>query len=254
MEGSQNNGGTKLRNKQTASLQTKSNSPKDKTVRELESYLQSSLYEKAVKTAKASLQSDGVNIDVAILGSRAAREDGDFEQSYHFLKSALDSEPKNQMVAKELKQLHMAIEEASGDAALEEKSYNALQFSSQEYYPGDDELFSNERQILELKYKIATKPQNLNPVEAQRAKKAAREAIVAHGLMSTNTLSDALYHCTCAVDLDPTNTAIRQLRAEMLEMNGDVTGSLRDLHMIPKTQRTSSTWNRGGTGIRVLPR
>lgn len=249
MERIKNNDDSKLHKKQT-----KSNLPTDgKTISEqLEGYLQSSLYEKAISTAKSSLQSDGVNVDVAILGSRAARQAGDFEQSYHFLKAALDYEPKNRKVANEFKQLHAAIEEASGDDAIEEKSYNALQFCSQEYYPGDDELFCNERQILELKYKIETKPQILNPVEAQRAKRAAREAIVAHGLMSTNNLSDAIYHCTCAIDFDPTNVAIRQLRADMMEMNGDVTGALGDLYMIPKPKRSASVWKHGGNETSVL--
>lgn len=202
-------------------------------------------FELAIKQAKGLLETDAKNVEASILGGHAAMKLGRFEEAYEMLKIGLEADPKNKRIADEFRQLQKAIMELCDNEVGDETSYNALSMCSQDIYPGDDELFIYEREILKVKYDVENKQIQPMPVSGQRAKDAAREALVAHGCIASD-LNDALRHCSCALDMDCNNAGIRQLRADIYYQRGEFIEALKDLYTIPKSKRSPSSWKIGG--------
>ncbi|KAL5022558.1 hypothetical protein ScPMuIL_001713 [Solemya velum] len=217
----------------------------------VEEELDSENYELAIAKAKTLLEMNPKDVDASILGGRAARRLGKFEEAYEMLKFGLEAEPKNKRIADEFRQLQKAIMDKCDTEIDDEKSYNALSMCSQDIYPGDDQLFLYEREILKVKYDVENKQIQMLPVSGQRAKDAAREALVAHGCIASD-LNDALRHCSCAIDIDGNNPGIRQLRADIYYQRGEFIEALKDLYTIQKSKRSPSSWKIGGIILKDL--
>ena len=75
---------------------------------------------------------------------------------------------------------------------------------------------------------------------------AAKCAMEAHGFMMAGKFAEALGGFNAAVEMEPSNGVLRKLRAEVLFINEDLVGAIKDLWAIKKSERTADSWKLGG--------
>ena len=214
-----------------------------------EIFMAKNLYIQALQDAKTAIDIDKTNTRAYILAGRSCIKMKKFTECYEYYKEGLVTDPKNEEITENLKILqNIIIEEydKSGEASTE-TGYNAVTLSSQNIYPGDDELFKMESEILSKKYKmkIMDSKKELR-VDLVKRKEAATIGVSAHNCHVTGQLQEALHYCTKALVMDETNFRLRQMRAEVYRDMGDIRKAMQDLLDIPKPYRSPEVWKMGG--------
>ena len=199
--------------------------------------------------AKRAIELDEDNcVASAILGGKAATKLEKFEEAYYCYKAGLKAAPGHQEIVADLKELQKIIlkdiEKKGSD--LEEKGYKAVDLCGQDIYPGDDELYKLELDILAKKYKIEAEPLRPTPTDTKILDQVANASLSGHKCMMEGKWSEALNLFTVALNLDPSNHILRRLRAEVFFMKDDAIGCLRDLWLVPKVNRMADAWLLGG--------
>ena len=119
-------------------------------------FFERGLYRPALEDAKAALRFSPNNLDATIAAGKATLKLERFNDCYAYYKQGLVLDPHNGEIKADLKFLQDAImddyEKKTKDEP--ERTYNAVELCSQDYYPGDDELYKLETEILLKKYKI----------------------------------------------------------------------------------------------------
>ncbi|KAK3603900.1 hypothetical protein CHS0354_042911 [Potamilus streckersoni] len=210
-------------------------------------------YHKALQNAKAALQIEDRNINACIIAGRSATKLKRFEESYNFYRDGLTIDPKNKIITEELIDLQKILLDHFDKMSLEaeEQDYNAVHLCSQEVYPGDQELFLLEKEILEKKYKVDSCLHS-TIVDPIKKKEAAKSLMNAHTNMLAGNTDAAIRQCTIALDADPLNIAARQLRAQLDQEKGNIEKSVQDVMAIPKTNRSVDIWKFGGILLHQL--
>ena len=129
---------------------------------------------------------------------------------------------------------------------MPETEYNAVSMCSQDYYPGDDELYIMENEILEKKYKLTTKVDSIKTVDLPTKKEAASLGVMAHNCHEAKQLNEAIHYCHAALAKDPSNFRLLQMRAEVFHGLKEEISALQDLFLIPKPYRSPEVWKLGG--------
>ncbi|KAL8615327.1 hypothetical protein ACOMHN_038066 [Nucella lapillus] len=174
------------------------------------------------------------------------------KEAFQFYKSGLHIDPNSKILAEQLRELQTRILQESEVAGEEEPSYNALDFSTQDPYPGDDLQLKLEREILEKKFQVSDAllkelgEGRDNQAEAVKCLKLAFEAI------SSGRYQDGVAQCTKAIKAEPKNVFARKFRAQLFFDNTELVEALKDLWVIPKASRTPDVWNMGGKILRSL--
>ncbi|KAL4234655.1 hypothetical protein ACF0H5_006296 [Mactra antiquata] len=207
------------------------------------------LYNQALEDAKTALMYDPQCMNALIAAGRAALKMGKFDQSYAFYKDGLEIDPKNNIIIEDLKLLQKNIvsEYERKAESIKEDSYNAVQLCSQDVYPGDNELYKLEIEILQRKYKIdPTKAIAPTQVDLKVRKDAASFAVMAFNFRKDGMTQEALQSIQVAVGKDGGNYRLIQMRAEIWHDLGEDINALRDVVGIPKPCREMNTWKLGG--------
>lgn len=201
----------------------------------------------ALVDAEAAVRENPAEVEATITGGQAAASLGRFKDAFLLYKAGLQVDPNSKVIADHLRGLQARIQEESQTVGqeMEEPTYNALDYCTQDPYPGDDVQLRLEREILQGKYKITDKlsdfsGKKLNPAEAAKQLKLAYEAI------TRGKMQQALAHCASALDVDPSNIFGRKFRAQLHFNSQDVVEALKDCWAIPKVSRTPDVWNMGG--------
>ncbi|PVD20646.1 hypothetical protein C0Q70_18804 [Pomacea canaliculata] len=198
----------------------------------------------ALKDAEAALGENPREVGASIVAGQAAAGLGQLKEAFLKYKIGLQQDPNNKEIVEELRRLQSSILEQSEFEQEEEPTYNALDFCSQNPYPGDDQQLLMEREILNVKYGISDKllksSNKINQAEAAKQLKLAYEAV------TTGQHSEAVAYCTRALDADPSNLFGRMFRAQLLMDRQDMVEALKDCWMIPKSKRTYDIWKMGG--------
>lgn len=211
------------------------------------------LYNQAIEDAKTALSYDPKCINALIAAGRATLKTGKFDQSYAYYKDGLEIDPKNKVIIEDLKTLQKNIVDEFERKAesIPEVTYNAVQLCSQDVYPGDNELYKFEIEILQQKYKIdPTKPVQPTQVDLKTRKDAASFAVMAYNFKKDGMLQDALQAIVVAISKDGSNFRLLQMRAEILVDMGEEIQALKDMFSIPKPCREINTWKLGG---KIIP-
>ena len=210
------------------------------------------LYEKgaysvALEDARAAIKLDSSHLPAYLAAASATLKLKKFDEAYYFYKEGLKLDPKSPEIIDGLKQLQELIIADHDKTKTHENSYNAVNLCSQDIYPGDDELFRQESDIVSIKYKIVSAVNQT--IKNQNIREANTEAMMAHQCHMTGKSQDALYHCNASLSKDKTNVAARYLRAQLYIDAKDMKGALQDLMLIPKTRRTADIWKMGGKNV-----
>ncbi|XP_071092419.1 uncharacterized protein [Haliotis cracherodii] len=200
----------------------------------------------AFKDAKAAHNIDATHIDACICCGRAATRTKSFEKAFRYYKDALKVDPKHPVVTEDLKKLQGAIMAEHEKEVVEEPTYSAVKFCTQDPYPGDKELYQMEQEILNKKHKISNNQEIAPPVPNTKPEDAAKHAAMAIRYRAGGNTGDALQECYRSVAIDPYNVLYRQLRAEVLLDRSQREDSLRDLFAIPPPSRSVEVWKQGG--------
>ncbi|KAK7114860.1 uncharacterized protein [Littorina saxatilis] len=203
-------------------------------------------YSAALSDAEAAVLDNPGDLAAYITAGQAATGLGRFKEGYQYYKSGLQIDPNSKVLTEQLRQLQNRILEQTEKGADEESSYNALDFCTQDPYPGDDVQLLMEREILETKYKISdsllknTSQGKVNQAQAMKCLKLAYESI------NTGRYEQAIELCTQTLKADPSNTFGRKFRAQLFFERQNIIEALKDLWTIAKGSRTPDVWNMGG--------
>lgn len=212
-------------------------------------FYDSQLYEQALVDAQTSLTLDSKFIPAMVAAGRACDKLKKYDESYQYYKDGLDQDPNNAEIIDNLKILqNIIVAQYEKDAkAFEEKTYKAVQLCTQDVYPGDDELFRLEVEILLKKYKIDAK-KFIAPakVDVKMRKDAATFGLMAYNAREDGRLDEALQCIQVAMGKDGTNYRVLQMRAEIFQDLGEDTKALQDYISIPKPCRSADVWKNGG--------
>ncbi|XP_076470166.1 protein-lysine N-methyltransferase SMYD4-like [Babylonia areolata] len=209
-------------------------------------------YSAALTDAEAAMVENSRDLAPYVAAGQACIAMGRYKEALQFFKAGLQIDPNSKILVEQLRQLQTTILQQSETAVESEPSYNALDFCTQDPYPGDDVQLRLEREILETKYKVSDallKGQDgvkANQAEAVKYLKLAYEAI------STGRYQESVEQCTKAINAEPTNVFARKFRAQLLFDNNDLVEALKDLWAIPKGSRTPDVWNMGGKILHSL--
>lgn len=188
------------------------------------------------------------HVDAFISGGRAATKLEKYEDAYHCYKAGLKIVPKHKEIIEDLKELQKIIikDVETKAAAYEERDYNAVDFCTQDPYPGDVDLFKLEVEILEKKYKIKTETFPQKPFDNLVQQQVANATLAGHNCMQAGKWKEAQKCFTMALQQDPNNYVVRRLRADASNNLDEITATFQDLWLIPKMKRTQDTWKLGG--------
>ncbi|KAK6178480.1 hypothetical protein SNE40_013266 [Patella caerulea] len=213
-----------------------------------ECYMNLKLYQNAHSDAKHALRMEPKNLDVIIMCGQACIELLLFEEALNYFQDGLKIDAKNKTITTSLKTLHQKIvKDFTIKGRVEEQTYNALKFCSQDPYPGDSDTLNQEYEILSSKYHIPGEEKIL----AYNQQEAAWHATQAFRIRG-KSLSQAIAECSIAVSKDPTNIVYRQLRGDMWLEKDESLKALSDFWAIPKGQRSYDVWKVGGTILRTI--
>ncbi|XP_052815267.1 uncharacterized protein LOC128242221 [Mya arenaria] len=218
-------------------------------------FLNKELWRPALEDAKAALVLDTTSVPAYIVAGKAALKLKRFEESYNYYKEGLELDSKNKTIIEDFKVLQNEIVTDYDERAqhIPEKKYKAVELCSQDVYPGDDELFKLETDILLKKYKIdvndVIKPTD---VTISRRKEAASFGVMAYNAQKDKRLEEALQCCHVALGKDPTNYRLLHMRATVFEDLDETAHALRNLFMIPKPFRFIEAWKLGGKLLNKL--
>ncbi|KAH3768787.1 hypothetical protein DPMN_170004 [Dreissena polymorpha] len=213
------------------------------------------LYRQALEDAKSALRLEPKHVPALIAAGRAALKLKRFEESYKFLNEGLTLDSKNEKIVESLRLLQDEIvsdydERAQG---IPEKTYKAVELCSQDVYPGDDELYKHEVEILLKKYTIdiadIVKPAD---VPLSKRKEAASFGVMAYNARSDGRLEEALQCCHVALGKDPGNYRLLHMRAMVFDDLEEPAHALKNLVMIPKPFRFVEAWKLGGKLLQKL--
>ncbi|XP_045193581.2 uncharacterized protein LOC123549506 [Mercenaria mercenaria] len=206
------------------------------------------LYRQALDDAKSALKINPKSIDGLVAAGKASLKLQNFLESYEFYKEGLALDPKNSEIAEDLRNLQtILLSDYENDRELSERSYNAVELCSQDVYPGDDELFKLEVEILAKKHKTdATKCIAPAQVDMKTRKDAATIAVMAYNALEDGRLQEALECIQVALRKDSTNARMIQIRAEIFRDLGEDEKALQDVMSIPKPHRVADVWKLGG--------
>ncbi|XP_061166549.1 uncharacterized protein LOC133175464 [Saccostrea echinata] len=212
-------------------------------------YLNCKKFKEAFKDAQQALSAGDNSIELTLLGGKAATKQQLFQDAYNFYKIGVDIDNTNPDLSEGLRDLQQAIldeyELEGGDD--EDKGYSAVDFCSQDPYPGDDKLLQKEQEILDAKYNIHdTVPWKDYKDGGEFKNQASESAIAAHSLMVAGKVEEAVQKFTFAIETEPNNAILRRLRSEAYYLIDDKINALRDLWVIPKNQRRVEVWRLGG--------
>lgn len=214
-------------------------------------YFKSQLYSEALEDATSAIKDDPKYTDAYVAAGKATQKLKKFMASYEYYNAGLQFDPKNIEIADDLRHLQNIIiaenEQYSSKDVIPEKSYNAVQLCSQDVYPGDNELFILEVEILAKKYKIDAK-EFIKPVQVdmKTRKNAAAIAVMAYNAREDGKLQEALQSIQVALEKDGTNSGMLQIRAQILRDMGEDRKALQDVISIPKPHRVADAWKLGG--------
>lgn len=205
-------------------------------------------YQQAYEEAKSALKIEPNNLDALVAAGKASLKLQNFLESFEFYKEALALDPKNKEIAEDLRKLQsLLLADYERDNELSENTYNAVVLCSQDVYPGDNELFKLEVEILAKKYKIdATKSIKPVDIDLKTKKDAASIAVMAYNAHENGRLQDALECIQVALNKDETNLRMIQIRAEIFRDLGEDLKALQDVFSIPKSLRMADVWKLGG--------
>ncbi|KAK7498808.1 hypothetical protein BaRGS_00009900 [Batillaria attramentaria] len=200
----------------------------------------------ALVDAEAALHEDPREVEATVTGGQAAASLGRFKDAFHLYKAGLQQDPDSKVITEQLRQLQSHIQQKSESQQEEEEpTYNALDFCTQDPYPGDDVQLKLEREILEAKYKISDKLSDFSGKKMNQAE-AAKQLKHAYEAVTRGRLDQALAHCARAIEADPSNIFGRKFRAQLNFDRQDIVEALKDCWAIPKGSRTPDVWNMGG--------
>ena len=201
----------------------------------------------ALEDANAALNLDSKCVSAYVAAAKVKIKMGKFDESYDFYKEGLKVDSKNPEIINGLVKLQDLIMADLDKKGPKEDSYNAVNLCSQDIYPGDDELFRLEQEILAAKYKISnTITVNHKGITPADQKEANKEAILGHQCHVMGKIDEALHHCVVSLSKDVTNCAARYLRAQINIERKNLATALQDLWLIPKTRRNADIWKMGG--------
>lgn len=211
-------------------------------------YYKSHQYRQALDDAKSALELNPKSTNALIAAGKASLKLQNFMESFEFYKEALEQDPKNLEIAEDLRNLQsLLLSDYEKDNELAEREYNAVELCTQDIYPGDDELFKLEVEILAKKHKIdATKFIAPVQVDMKTRKDAASIAVMAYNYREDGRLQEALECIQVALRKDGTNNRMIQIRAEIFWELGEYENALRDVMSIPKPHRIAEVWKLGG--------
>ena len=213
-------------------------------------FLEKGNHNRALEDATAAMNLDSNCVLACVAAAKAKIKMGKFDEAYDFYKEALKIDSKNPEVVNGLVKLQDLIMADLEKKGPKEDSYNAVNLCSQDIYPGDDELFRLEQEILAAKYKITnTITMNQKGITIADQKEANREAILGHQCHVTGKIDDALHHCDVSLSKDATNSAARYLRAQINIERKNLTKAMQDLWLIPKPRRNADIWKMGGKDV-----
>ena len=205
-------------------------------------------YSLALEDGKSAFRLDSKYLPAYIAAAKATLKLKSFDEAYAFFKEGLKIDAKSPEIIAGLKELQDLIIADHDQKATTENSYNAVNLCSQDIYPGDDELFRLEQEILAQKYKVLLAAQQKLATPTNQ-KEANKEAILAHQCFVTGKKEDALYHCNVALSKDEMNNAARYLRAQINIAAKETSSAMKDLWLIPKSRRTADIWKMGGKNV-----
>lgn len=214
-----------------------------------ECYLRSKNYDDALKDAQKASSMDERSIELAMLGGKASTKLQKFEEAYRFYKIGVEIDSTHAALVEALRELQRAIldEYELEGGEDEDKGYSAVDFCSQDPYPGDDKLLQMEQTILEDKHNIRDTIAWTDHGDGGEFRNQASEAAIeAHHLMVAGKLEEAAKKFTFAVETEPNNAILRRLRSEAYYLMDDKINALRDLWAIPKKERRVEVWRLGG--------
>lgn len=207
------------------------------------------LYRAALEDAKAALRYNPKSVDAYIAAGKATLQLKRFNECYAFYKEGLNLEPNNEEITTDLKVVQDLILEDYEKKSIDtpEVTYNAVELCSQDYYPGDDELYKLEIEILLKKYKIdAANFKKPEEVLQTKRKEAAQLGVLAYNARADGRFQESLQCCQVALQKDPSNYRLLHMRAQAFNDLGEHESALRDLFLIPKPYRFLEVWKLGG--------
>lgn len=212
-------------------------------------FLEKGLYRPAFEDAKSALRYNPKSIEAHIAAGKATLKLQRFNDCYAYYKEGLTLDPTNEEITNELKILQDAIMEDYEKKSIDvpERTYNAVELCSQDYYPGDDEIYKLETEMLLKKYKIDVTRVVL-PTEITQSKKteAATMGVLAYNARQDGRFQESLQCCQVALQKDPSNYRLLHMKAEAFNDLGEEVSALRELVSIPKPYRFLEVWRLGG--------
>ncbi|XP_029647268.1 uncharacterized protein LOC115221259 [Octopus sinensis] len=218
-------------------------------------------FQNAQADVKEAIASGLTTTPVYILAGKIAAKQGKYEEALTYYKNVLKTEPGNPEVIADLKTIQKEILDAyeanSKDGEAEEENLSPTKFCTQDIYPGDDLLLKNEKEILEVNYKIvseANEPDDdprLSFLPAHM-KNPAKLAIQGQTCQMRGQLEEAMQFFDMAILLDKTNHNFRLFKARLCFQMEKNLESLQQLWLIPKTLRNHEIWKLGGLILKDL--
>lgn len=193
-----------------------------------------------------------------ILAGKIAAKQAKYEEALTYYKNVLKTEPGNAEVIADLKTIQKEIldmyEANSKEGEEQEEDVSPTKFCTQDIYPGDDLLLKNEKEILEVNYKIVSE---VNDFEDDprlsflpaHMKNPAKLAIQGQTCQMRGQLEEAMQFFDMAILLDKTNHNFRLFKARLCFQMEKNLETLQQLWLIPKSLRNHEIWKLGGMYI-----
>ncbi|XP_012944230.1 uncharacterized protein LOC101858898 [Aplysia californica] len=203
----------------------------------------------ALEDGKKAKRLDETSVEACILCGRASSQLGFFVESLDYYKEGLKIDPKRKAITEDLKKLQKIIlQDQEKQTTKEDSSYSAVTLCSQSIYPGDDQLLTMEKEILEVKYKILDDPAYSlqTPPKKRDAQLEGQLVQAAYEFFTAERLEEALELMSKLITLDPRNLFYRTFRAQIYFNMSQWPKVIQDYWVIPKAQRKAEIWKQGG--------
>ncbi|GAB1610491.1 uncharacterized protein LOC115221259 [Argonauta hians] len=218
-------------------------------------------YQNAQIDIKEALSNGLTTNPVYILAGKIAAKQSKFEEALGYYKNVLKTEPSNNEVIADLKNIQKEIldtyEENSKNGEETEENFSPTKFCNQDIYPGDEILLKNEKEILAINYKIVSEAPEMDEDPRllyipAHMKNPAKLAIQGQTCQMQGQLDQAMQCLDFAILLDKTNHNYRLLKARLCFQMGKNLETLQQLWLIPKPLRNHEIWKLGGLILKEL--
>ncbi|KAK3579490.1 hypothetical protein CHS0354_028308 [Potamilus streckersoni] len=205
-------------------------------------YFETGDYPSALQDANTCLERDPDDVVGYIWGGKILTKMKQFENALGYYKKGLEIDPKNAKINDNLKRLQEEILYSYGKMG-ENMTYSTLKMSSQEAYPGDDQLAQEEMEILK-EWKVLEFPSIT--VRSSDPKLAEQELSRAKEMLKTGNMEEVNKRVVAAIEQDTTSFDLWREVASLLHKAGNLKHALQFVNVIPEDFRSNEAWKLGG--------